>query len=617
MSESGDLKRYQAAIRTLEEMGLEATDFVDKSQKTIADILRGRLRSFDLNKAKAIVTSRENFAIAAACASDAEKILQDEFIPAGRSFLADLEQRAYKAGTAWGAAQAANSGAPGYIFRGVDAETLRLIRVQMFELVSAISQAQVDYIRRTLTGAVLENHVWDITMERMIQDGRVPALKITDRNGVEKVIDMQTRVQTIVRTETGKIAELGSYDKSKEIWGEDELFGEWNTIGDANVRDKHAERAGEVRSAKDWETVPHPSDGRVLLPGRDPNCRCWMKWGPREAFADKLGPATEPVKTPTKAKPSAPAGSKVAAKPTAKPKAAPAAKKPVDYSKPRPPLKTPAINDADDLFNYVQKDLDLCYGDHFHDFKGMNKKALGQFAEGLSRAVAQFKMKFQFIQGKGAGNAHAVAYRKYGSIRLNRSYFNAPEDGRIGWTAPNIAKRVQLEANHVAFLKDDPYLKDWATSNKPAAVIRRKQIADAELHIAALKELKRYSVSSGMGFDSPINTIIHEYGHHVLWRAGAQVEKEWTSLFNSASLVDKYKISEYAAYSADEMFAECFSAWTWGEKIDSPVYKRFVEIIEDLGKNWDKIYKNTMPAWELNIGDGKAIPFAHYWKFKS
>ena len=620
MSIAGDLRRYQTAITTLENMGLQGPGWLLKSQKMTAEVMRESLRRFDLSKVnKAIVTSRENFAIVAAATADIEKLLQDEFIPKGRSFIADLEQRAYKAGSDWGVAQGAASGA-GYVYRGVDAMTLRLIRTQAYELISGLVEDQIDYIRRTLTAAVLENHVWDVTMERMIRDGKIPALKIVDKNGFERVIDMQTRVENIVRTETGRIAELGSYDKSKEIWGEAELFGEWNTVGDENVRDKHAARAGEVRSAKDWETIPHSSDGRILLPGRDPRCRCWMRWGPREMFAEKLGlpvtpknPATPTV--PPKAKASAAAKAKKTPKPKPAPADKAAAKKgPIDYSVARPPLKVPKINTADDLHAWATKDLDLVYNGHFHDFKGMNKKALNMVAEGLSRARAQFKVKFSIIQGKGSVANSNGSTSRLGNIHLNRKTHNNPTDTRANYHPDIIKARVDEQIKHAEYIKKN--YPDWATSDKPFTAARRKDILAAEEQARAIEVLNRWSVSAGKGPLAPTNTIVHEYGHNIHYRLPKALADEWDALYRNAPLIEKYKISEISNHNAKEMFAECFSAWTWGEEIDSVVYKKFIEIIEYCGKNWDEIYVQTMPQWEKFIGNPQWLPDYSYYKIQ-
>lgn len=277
-----DAQNYRKAIDALANLGMKKVPGrVGGSQADIVDHLRRRMLKFQIDSVtKNVLTTRENWALASRIALEVEEMLDKEFIGQTGNLLADLKERAYKSGVAWGET-AAGHGSAAQIFQGVDATNLRLIRTSALDKIIGIAEDQKQYLRDVLTKATLENKPWPVVMDQVVHDGKLPALVTTDKNGVKRYIDMETRVQNTVRTQVAQIAETGSRDKAREIYGTD-LWGEWIAVMDGRTRDRHRDRHGDKRSAFDWENVGHSSDGRVLMPGDDINCRCMMRWGSRE-----------------------------------------------------------------------------------------------------------------------------------------------------------------------------------------------------------------------------------------------------------------------------------------------------------------------------------------------
>lgn len=282
-----EAQNYRKAIDALINLGLKRTPGrVGGSQADIVSLLRKRMLKFKIDAdTKNILTTRENWALSSRIALEVEEILDKDFIGQTGNLLSDMKQRAYKSGVAFGEVSA-EYGSAAQIFQGVDATNLRLIRNASLGQVVGIAADQKQYIRDMLTKGTLENKPWPAVMDQVVHDGKVPALVVTDKNGVKRYVDMETRVQNTVRTETARIAEVGSRDKAREIYGTD-LWGEWIAVMDTNTRPRHSARHGDKRSAEEWENEAHPSDGRILMPGDDINCRCFMRWGSRE---DILGP---------------------------------------------------------------------------------------------------------------------------------------------------------------------------------------------------------------------------------------------------------------------------------------------------------------------------------------
>lgn len=294
---------YQRAIDELERIGLAAaSDFVPETQDNIKQILKKRLASFDIDaKTKAILTTEQNRSLAARILLEVEDELDSMFTPAGADIMETLNARAYRIGAAYQnevsgeaarglldkllALELGSDALDAQIFSEYSAQTMLLVRQKAGELIVGFAEDQKEYIRKELLKATIENRTYGETMDRLISDGKVPALEITDKNGVKRRIDMQTRVQTMVRTEYSAASEQASQDRAEEIYG-DELYGEWRGISDSRTRRSHLIRIDVVRSADEWKSEPY-TDGKIILPGREPNCRCYMKWGTAEDFGIK------------------------------------------------------------------------------------------------------------------------------------------------------------------------------------------------------------------------------------------------------------------------------------------------------------------------------------------
>jgi len=276
------IAKYLRAILILESMGLKQTSFVNRSQLTLRGILEGKrgLAAFEIDPVtKAVLSTNENWALASSIIAQCEEALSDEFLSPGRDWITMLEERAYGIGTEFGVSSARTLGRRVRAgLTGIDATTLRMIQERGFENIAGLADDQIEYLRRKLMGGVIENRTWTEVQKDIIRDGKIPAL--IDSKG--RLIEMETRVENIVHMETSQIAEQGTRDKAREIFGGDELAMKWHTILDGRERDSHRERHGEVRLVTEWETVPHPSDGKALMPGQDFGCRCWGEYGTLE-----------------------------------------------------------------------------------------------------------------------------------------------------------------------------------------------------------------------------------------------------------------------------------------------------------------------------------------------
>lgn len=283
-----EAQNYREAIDALINLGMrQAPGSIGASQAKLGELLRQRMVGFQIDAAtKALLTTRENWALASRIALEVEEILDKEFTSQTGSLIADIKERAYKAGVAFGE-ESARIGSAAQIFKGVDATNLKLLRTASLERIVGFAEDQKQYLRDILTKGTLENRPWTVVMDQVVRDGKVPSLIVTDKNGVKRYIDMETRVQTMIRTETAQVAERGSRDKAREIYGED-LWGEWVAVMDSATRDRHRDRHGDKRSAEDWENVGHSSDGRILMPAEEPNCRCYMRWGSKEDITGEL-----------------------------------------------------------------------------------------------------------------------------------------------------------------------------------------------------------------------------------------------------------------------------------------------------------------------------------------
>jgi len=282
MTAAAVIKKYRKAISILESMGLRQTGFVGRSQGAVKTVLQGRrgLAAFDIDAVtKEILTTDENWALAASIIAQSEEELARELIAPGKDWLMELESRAYRTGNGF---QTAIHKALGGLVRaglgGVDATTMKLIRREAYEQIKGLAADQVEYLRNVFTRAVLDNKTYASTADMVIRDGKIPAL--IDSKG--RLIEMETRVEMIVHTETGKIAERGTRDKATEIYGADELWMRWHHIPSTYERASHVARAGEVRKVTDWKNNPHSSDGKTSMPGEEIRCKCWGEYGTEE-----------------------------------------------------------------------------------------------------------------------------------------------------------------------------------------------------------------------------------------------------------------------------------------------------------------------------------------------
>lgn len=304
MSYQSEVKLYKKAVDALIALGLKTTDgFLLNTEKGMKQALKGWLRDVQIDPlTKRILTTDQNFALTAKLIADVEGQLDMSFVKPGRDWITDVKERAYFAGQKYqGQLLKGGSLDDAVILQGIDANTLRGIQEATYGQIRGFSTDQVEYLRRTLTESVLHKKTWPQTADRLIHDGKIPALVVEDKNGVKRFVEMRTRVENMVRTETSRIAEQGSQDKAEEIFG-DNLGGRWHSLPDA--RPHHLARNNMVRTAEEWRSKPGP-DGKVIAPGEEVNCRCMMEWGDydtligEKAAEEAAGPPPEPEPTPT------------------------------------------------------------------------------------------------------------------------------------------------------------------------------------------------------------------------------------------------------------------------------------------------------------------------------
>jgi uncharacterized protein with gpF-like domain len=276
------IAKYLKAILQLEKLGLKNAIFASPSQRAIKSILEAHegLAAFQIDAAtKALLSTDENWALASQIVAQIETALDMQLVSPGRDWIVEMEQRAYQIGNDFqlGMYSAMKQKIIPSL-RGIDATTLKLIKTRGYEKIIGLAADQVEYLRTRMLAAVIENRTWTSLQKELIIDGKIPALM--DRKG--RLISMERRIETIVRTETSQIAEQGTRDKARELYGSADLACKWHTLGDDRVRDEHADRNEEIRLVTDWQNNPHPSDGLAILPGEDFNCRCWGEYGTLE-----------------------------------------------------------------------------------------------------------------------------------------------------------------------------------------------------------------------------------------------------------------------------------------------------------------------------------------------
>jgi len=285
MSYQSEIKLYQQAIDSLIGLGYSsASSFVAKSQGSAKARLKEVLQSLEIDgKTKEILSTDENWAIAAKAVADLEDDLDMTFTKPGQDWITNLKQRAYFAGQKWEHALIHGGHASdAVILEGIDGTMLRGLQENGYKLIRGIAADQVELIRRSLTEGILHNKLHSEIQGALIREGKIPALVVTDKNGVKRFLEMEWRIEMIDRTETSRVAELGRKDKAKEFYG-DELWGRWHSLPDA--RPSHLIRNNIEQSLADWEAGKGAPDGKAIMPGEEINCRCWMEWGSAEVLA--------------------------------------------------------------------------------------------------------------------------------------------------------------------------------------------------------------------------------------------------------------------------------------------------------------------------------------------
>ena len=113
-----------------------------------------------------------------------------------------------------------------------------------------------------LTGAQLDA-AWESIKAAVAKDA-IPAIM---KLGSQTV----GRARTIARTEVSRAQSALTQARAEYVGSEGYV---WRTVGDADVRDSHAEMEGKyVR----WDSPPKLSDGTVTHAGMIYNCRCWAQ----------------------------------------------------------------------------------------------------------------------------------------------------------------------------------------------------------------------------------------------------------------------------------------------------------------------------------------------------
>lgn len=115
--------------------------------------------------------------------------------------------------------------------------------------------------------------------QSLMESGKLKALKITDKNGVERTITADTRAQTIARTELFRSYEETKAQSAKEVL--DEPIGIAKTANDSEVRKKHQLWEGWAMPLDTWQTAKDK-------PGKQPNCRCTLRITERRRYKGEI-----------------------------------------------------------------------------------------------------------------------------------------------------------------------------------------------------------------------------------------------------------------------------------------------------------------------------------------
>jgi len=593
MSYQAEVKLYKQALHELLAMGYKSgLSLAAATQGGMKKGLRQYLASLEIDgPSKKILTTDQNWALTAQVIAELEDTIDMSFVKPGRDWITEVRERAYFIGSKY-EAQLIKGGsvADAVILRGLDGPTLKALRSTSLDLVKKIGAEQKEYLRRALTEAVIHNRSWTDTANRVIRDGKVPALVVTDKNGVQRFIEMENRVDNLVRTETARIAEQGAHDKASEFFG-DELWGRWHTILDGRERASHELRNGMMRSEKDWLTKPGP-DGKVIMPGQEVNCRCSMEWGSKETItgSPSAGAAIQTAPKPIE----------IPAPPPPAPKPKPA---PVQAAKakqvPGADGKYPPITSQEDFAERLVN-MGLAAEPDRVNVPNLTIKGLNEVGDGLAEAQKRFPMKLSSFYDngphqpdwvvKGVGNANACTWPQTGEIALNAGYVN-------NWTAPEYVYRLQHYMDEVAnrVINDAKKALDYWKALDPSkhlmteAQYARKVKAFQKEYEATL-HLYRWSVSAVENRVRPFSTAIHEYGHQVQAKMTQAHQLEFKKAWRKVGTGEHYKVSHYAHDKWQEGWAECFAAWMQGEEIDSDLYRAFLKIIKEVEATWEPNY---------------------------
>ena len=148
-----------------------------------------------------------------------------------------------------------------------------------FALIQDFDRQMGAYLGERLATAIATKQSPIDLRKELIKDGKIQALTITDKNGVQRTISADTRAATIARTELFKSYEETKAETAAEIM--DEPIGIAKTAGDSKVRDNHQEWNGWAMPLSAWDAA----DDR---PGKMPNCRCTLRITERRRFNGEI-----------------------------------------------------------------------------------------------------------------------------------------------------------------------------------------------------------------------------------------------------------------------------------------------------------------------------------------
>ncbi len=362
---------------------------------------------------------------------------------------------------------------------------------------------------------------------------------------------LKVRGDRIARTETMTAMDAGRAEGMAQLIdrGEvspDAVTGTWQSSGNANVRDTHANldgqlvKFGEAFTSISGARMKHPRDSSLGAPASETvNCACYVGWKV-DWLTGARGPTETPAPVPVKAER-------------------------------RSVGRGIAKIEAALIENKVAEKVSL---------KGVSKQGY----EMLAVELDYLSRRFDAAPLHYIGPLSRLGYRP--PRNANAAYFPtlSSKDGNF-----NGAFHVPTKFGN---LKDRDTQNDYAVA-RSKEYAARQSFASQRRHLDPLAKVAidkmpegtyLYSTSTELrGADALRNTINHEFGHHIHFNSSAKTKiNEFLAKERPIQTGWAEAISEYAALMKEEYIAEAFALFTRGAGHHYRIHPKLVAIFKEV-----------------------------------